>query len=300
MDGRRRWDGDEDGAGAGSREGTATSRGSLRDYDWACGGDEAALANLRQTAIFLLTAAWRNEGEEAGFERVREVRVCGEESTRSSDGGAVERHFRVADSGLGFDPDGRESQSLQTRAVHLRNLEGFQAAAVEIDDTRRVATADSIKMSESSPFGGEGVDVPGKSERGIENMNGYSGSDWEGYWSISADDEGASALAMIGTPPRLTSPHILSRRYRLLTPPPIPLPPLPPLVTHSSEDCGAGGDTGLESFSARRRRRHGLTSRRFAFEWGDASGRETRTPRGNAESHAVTLAESIGSVVMAR
>jgi len=249
--------GDEDGAGAGS-EGNGHFDAGAFGILIAAAEAEAAFGQIFADGDFFLKAAVANAGEDAGLN-------AGAVAARNHaffDGGAVSAIFRVADFGLGFDPDGRRvAKAAETRDA-FADFKGFQLQLVEIDDFAALAKAAFHEKTSEGFLGfvrSREVDVPEVGAR-IENMNGVK--EVIGRVLVDfGDDAGAGALPVIAFE-IAAQVELLAHREFL----------------GQAEDAAIAADE--QGFGVLRE--------------GDASGREPRCLDGHAESHAVTLPESIG------
>ncbi len=250
-------DGDEDGAGAGSEGHGDFDAGAFRILI-AAAEAEAALGQVFADGDFFLEAAVANAGEDAGFD-------AGAVAARNDpffDGGAGRAIFRVADFGLGFDPDGRGVAKLAEARDAFADFKGFQLQFVEIDDFAALAKAAFHEEARESFVGfvrSREVDVPEVGAQ-IENMNGVE--EVIGRVLVDfGDDAGAGVLPVIA--------FEMAAQVELL----------------------AGGKfIGQAKNAAIAADEQGFGVLRD----GEAGGRDPRCLDGHAESHAVTLPESIG------
>src|SRR5713101_1982142 len=162
-------DGDEDGAGAGSERHGDFHAGAFGILI-AAAEAEAAFGQIFAHGNFFLKAAAANAGEDAGLD----ARAVAARNHALFDGGHGRAVFRLANFGLGFDPDGRRFTELADARDAFANFEGLQFELVEIDDFAALAEAAFHEKSREGFFGfvGSGeVDVPEVGAR-LEKVNG--------------------------------------------------------------------------------------------------------------------------------
>ncbi len=250
-------DGDEDGAGAGSERHGDFDPGAFGVLIAATEA-ETALGEIFADRYFFLEAAAADSGEDASFDACA-VAAGNDAFFDRRTGGAI---FRVADFGLRFNPDRRRVTYAAEAGDALADFERFQLQLVEIDDFAALAEAAFHEETREGLLGfvrsGE-VDVPEVGVR-IENMNGVK--EVIGRVLVDfGDDAGAGALPVIAFE-IAAQVELLAHREFL----------------GQTEDAAIAADE--QGFGVLRE--------------GDASGREPRRLDGHAESHAVTLPESIG------
>src|SRR2546429_3481751 len=162
-------DGDEDGTGTGSVGDGDFDAGALGVLI-AAAEAEAAFGEIFADGDFFLEAAAADAGEDAGLD-------AGAVAARNDavfDAWAGRTVFRVADFGLGFDPNGRRVAKAAVARDAFANFEGFQLQLVEIDDFATLAEAALHEETRKGFLGfvkSREVDVPEVGAR-IENMNG--------------------------------------------------------------------------------------------------------------------------------
>jgi hypothetical protein len=250
-------DGDEDGAAAGS-EGHSHFDAGAFGVLIAAAEAEAALGQIFADGDFLLKAAVANASEDASLD-------AGAVAARNQalfDGGGGSAIFRVADFGLGFDPDGRRVAKPAQARDALAAFERFQLQLVEIDDFAALAEA-AFHEKTSEGFctfvrRGE-VDVPEVGAR-VENMNGIE--EMIGRILVDfGDDAGAGVLPSVA--------FEIAAQVKLLA---------HEKFFGQAEDAAIAADE--ESFGGLRE--------------GDAGRSDQGHLQGHAETHAVALPESIG------
>src|SRR6266852_21874 len=248
-------DGDEDGAGAGS-EGHGDFDAGAFGILIAAAEAEAAFGQIFADSDFFLKAAAANAGEDAGLD-ARAVAARNHAFFHGRPGHAL---FRLADFGLGFDPDGRRFTELADARDAFANFEGSQLQLVEIDDFAALAEAALHKQARECFLGlvrGGEVDVPEigagiKNVKGVEEVIGRILVDF-------GDHARAGVFPMIA--------FEVAAQVELLT---------DGKLFGEAEDAAIAADE--QGF---RRQREG-----------DAGGRDPRSLHGHAEADAVALPES--------
>jgi len=186
-------DGDEDGAGAGS-EGDGDFDASAFGILIAAAEAEAAFGEIFADGDFFVKAAVADAGEDAGFD----ARAVAAGNDALFDGGGGRAGFRIANLGLRFDPDGRRLAKAADACDAFADLEGFQLDLVEIDDFAALAKAAFHEKTREGFFalvrGGE-IDVPEVGARvkdvdGVEEVIGRVLVDF-------CDNAGAGAFRVV-------------------------------------------------------------------------------------------------------
>src|SRR5205807_465262 len=127
-------DGNEDSAGAGSEGHGDFDAGTFGVLITAAEA-ESTLGQIFADGDFFLKAAVADASEDAGLD-------AGAVAARNDavfDGPAGRTVFRVADFGLGFNPDGRRVAKFAEARDAFADFEGFQLQLVEIDDFAALA-----------------------------------------------------------------------------------------------------------------------------------------------------------------
>ena len=114
-------DGNKDGAGAGS-EGNGDFEARTFRILIAAAEAEAAFGEIFADSDFFLETAAANAREDAGFD----ARAIAARNEAFLDSRARGAGFRIADFGLGFDPDGRRVAKFAEPRDAFADFEGFQ------------------------------------------------------------------------------------------------------------------------------------------------------------------------------
>src|SRR6266581_4151238 len=126
-----------DGLGEDDAEGDGDFDASAFGILIAAAEAEAALGEIFAYGDFFLKAAVADAGEDAGFD----ARAVAAGHDALFDGGGGRAGFRIANLGLGFDPDGRRFAKAADASNAFADFEGFQLDLVEIDDFAALAKA---------------------------------------------------------------------------------------------------------------------------------------------------------------
>src|SRR5947207_3233956 len=162
-------DGNEDCAGSGS-EGNSDFEARAFWILISAAEAEAALGEIFADRDFFLKAAMPNGGEDTGLD-ARTVAARNDAFVQGSGGHPV---FRIADFGLGFDPDGRRVTKFADARDAFADFKGFQLNLVEVDDFAALAKAAFHEKARESFFTlvrGRELDVPEVGAR-VKNMDG--------------------------------------------------------------------------------------------------------------------------------
>ena len=163
-------DRDENGAGAGS-EGDGDFDAGAFFILIAAAKAEAAFGKIFADGDFFLEAAAADAGEDARFD----ARTVAAGNEPFFDGGTAGRTgFRIADFGLGFDPDGRRIAQAANARDAFADFKRFQLELVEIDDFAALAEAALHEEAREGFLGlvkGGEVDIPEFGAR-VDEMDG--------------------------------------------------------------------------------------------------------------------------------
>ena len=250
-------DGDEDGAGAGS-EGHGDFDAGAVGILIAAAEAEAAFGEIFADGDLFLKAAAANAGKDTGFD----ARAVAAGKDAFFDGGAVRAVFGVADFGLGFDPDGGRVAKLADARDAFADFEGFQLQLVEIDDFAALAEAAFHEETREGFVGfvrGGEVDIP-KIRARLKNMDGVEKVVGRVLVDFG-DDAGAGVFPVVAVEVAAEVEFLAHGKS-----------------FGEAEDAAIAADE--QSFGVLRE--------------GGAIERDPRCLDGHAESHAVTLPESIG------